>query len=62
MIAIRPITIDTVEYNPCIFLRLNPIKADEIPKNNKLNPTIIDINPDYIIKGKFFETIRNCFN
>ncbi len=46
IMAISPIIMDTVENIPFWFLRLNPINAVEIPKNNKLKPTIIETNPD----------------
>lgn len=50
--AISPIIMDTVENIPFWFLRLNPMNADEIPKNNKLKPTITETNPDENIGNK----------
>lgn len=45
MMDIAPITIATLGYIFKSCLMLNPINKAEIPKNNKLNPTITEINP-----------------
>lgn len=46
IIAISPIIMIAIERVLCSCLIFQPRNADEIPKNNKLKPTITEINPD----------------
>ena len=44
--AIIPTIIETVPIMSKDFLKVQPIRAEEIPKNNKLAPTITEMNDD----------------
>ena len=46
IMAISPIIIDTIANILFSFLRLIPINAVEIPKNNRLKPTITETRLD----------------